>query len=327
MTPPTAADAFALYSNHFEQYESALGAFEQRIGAALAAEGIDYRTQSRAKTPSGFYKKIMRKNYQDPWHECSDLLGVRIILPLEPLKDAAHVAIEAATDLSILRVEDGRKTADPRELRYSGLHLFLTMPDLKNHAGEPYRCEVQLKSEAENSWGDVEHRYVYKKPYKIRPELVHRFERLLVLVELFDEELATAVEEMRLLPEFQRFEFGQFLDERYVDLVGASGDEYLSILNLGLLIPDTGLIERYGDMVRAYIATSGELLTRVYFENGPASAGFDIDRDWLVTQPESLLVLTLLRDDPYGLRVTLTDTDLFEPTLALASMVGADAFS
>lgn len=308
------------YREMLESYTSAAHQFETLIGDALAEAAVVPRSlKARSKDPLELYKKQKKKNYEDPFLDCPDIVGARVVLSLSSQKPSIEKLLDGFKGTEVFLVEDQAIKADPTKLKYKGLHLHIRNDAIRNAEGTPIRCEVQVRTMAEDSWAETEHRYVYKGPGEIPSDVRRVFARLLVLVELFDQELSKGVEMVTSLADYDHIRFVRELEEKFSTVVQIPMDEELTIETLRTL--EEAGVASLGDMrsaVSNYFEKNVAKITDIVQQHGPASSAFDIRNGWIITQPESLLLLALLEENEYNLSTHLRSTDLYEPTEVLA---------
>ena len=61
-------------------------------------------------------------------------------------------------------------------------------------------------------------------------------------------------------------------------------------------------------------------------EHGPHSPSFEVESDYLLSQPELLLYLAMLDNNRHGLGLKLENSDMYEPIKRLALRTGARGF-
>ena len=303
---------FDAYRQSERVYRDACSEFERRIRGALTAAGIKPSTvTSRSKDALDLYKKQRRKRYSAFWSNCPDVIGARVVVSVAADKVAAHQALEASDDLEVFDFEDQAIDADPDVLAYRGLHVHVRASDLIGADGQAMRCEVQIRTVAEHAWAETEHRYLYKMSEGI-PNVVRRiFRRLLVLVELFDEELQKGVDLVKNSPVFAQHNFIRSLEQRFAAIAAEVGDEHLTREVLDTLARHGyDNVAELANVVEAYLAAHEQDVRDILRVHGAGSDGFDPDDGWIMTQPESLLLLALLDQDEYRLASALQGEDL-----------------
>ncbi|MFS0895011.1 hypothetical protein [Microbacterium sp. 179-I 3D3 NHS] len=303
---------FEAYRANEAAYLAARDELERRIREALTAVGIrPSMIVSRAKDAVELYKKQRRKAYVDFWATCPDVIGVRVVVSVAGDKIAAQQALEASDDLEVFKVEDQAQDADPNLLAYHGLHVHVRAHDLVGADGAAIRCEVQIRTLAEHAWAETEHRYLYKKSDGIPKGVRRIFRRLLVLVELFDEELQKGVELVKKSPAFARHNFLRSLEQRFAGMTTEVGDERLTKDVLETLARNGyDDVVVLNELVATYLDAHEDDARKILELHGANSDGFDPDDAWILTQPESILLLALLDQDEYQLAAALQGEDL-----------------
>src|SRR5699024_10331571 len=90
------------------------------------------------------------------------------------------------------------------------------------------QCEVQVRTAAQHAWAETEHRYIHKKG-EVLSAVERHFNRLLVLMELFDLELEEGVRMARELDGFRRLELSHYLEIAVNQLTHVPGDAQLTM--------------------------------------------------------------------------------------------------
>jgi len=327
-SPTSPSDVFNTYSSQFTSYEAAAEGITDVIRSELAKFRIPFhQANGRAKNPLELFKKQRRKRYANPWSECPDLVGARIILPESSLKSVVVDTLRASSTLEVLDVEDQVATARPDELRYQGLHVHVQHPDFIGVDGQPIRCEVQIRTIAEHAWSETEHSYIYKKPIDLPPQVARIFSRLLVLVELFDQELAKGVEQVKALESYQRLELARHLEQLLQPYAPSPADLSLSMETIEeLTLSGHGSTAELGALADRFVSERSPTLAELMSAHGPGAPAFDISVDWILSQGESILLLALLDKDEYALGSSLAGSDVYPTVEALALRTGHTGF-
>lgn len=320
----TSAGATALYEEYAKAHEHFVAqahALESLLSELVQSGSVSKSIiTARAKDPLELYKKQLRKKYEDPWRDCPDIVGARIVVGTPIEKSDVRRMLSSSPRVSAV-IEDQAEEATPHEIRYRGLHVHLTTEELKDSRGEPLRCEVQVRTMAEHAWAETEHRYVYKKG-DVPDPLRRHFNRLLVLMELFDKEIAEGVTMAKELPGFRRLELSHVLEHRISDMTESPNDHILTMETIEQLEGiGFGNSTELMSLVKTYLGSHADEVAAVMEQHGPKAAGHDVSRDWIFTQGESILLLALLEEDEYRLSNALQGSDLYalaEP-LAIAS--------
>ncbi|MBT2518237.1 RelA/SpoT domain-containing protein [Streptomyces sp. ISL-90] len=321
MTAWTPEALYEAYRAEEANYAEAARTYKTTLRRLLERGGvIDCSVKARAKSAVELYKKQRRKRYEDPWSECPDLVGARIVVPTPGTMSAVVATLKASEEFSTFEIEDQREEAKPNEIRYLGLHVHLGATGVANSRGEPIQCELQVRTIAQDAWSVTDHRYVYKKPIDISDELRRVFNRLLVLTELFDSELQRGVEAVSKLATFRCFELSRYLEATLTTLGPPPGDfESTFETTQQLVEANLGSPEELRELVVDYMEAHIDDVEHVLGEIGPDSPAFDISNHWLTTQGEILVLMALLDKDEYTLGNKLAGSDLYERLAPVAA--------
>lgn len=202
----------------------------------------DSTVEGRAKPPSNFVRKAIRKyierpdEYPDPLSRIGDGAGLRLIVA--HLHDSER-AVQIVTDTFDL-VGKPERTADryePNELGYLGIHIQAHLRPIDLPRDETYlgdlEFEVQIQTRAQNAWSTVSHEMTYKPPAGAQSKTVSsRVYRAVALVSLFDEQVAEAREAMVNAPGYRPALMLEALYREYLDWLNEAADDRLSHLVL-----------------------------------------------------------------------------------------------
>ncbi|MDT3398452.1 hypothetical protein RKE29_17665 [Streptomyces sp. B1866] len=294
--PLSADEAFQRYQHERPRIEKAAEATKAHLEHHTALRGIACEVTARAKEVSSFNTKMYRKGYTDPWKEITDKAGVRVIVPHRGLLDPALEMIKDCLD--VRWVEDDRDTpGDEDRLRYPRLHVQAVMvggeedPD-----GNPYDCEIQLRTEAVDLWSRMSHKLLYKPGVTPPPDVRRSLYRLIALVELFDLEVERGVEAMAQHPDLARsnhlLNTAEQIYRTFTDHPYSTDLSHEVIDTLSQTIDDT---TAYSEQLTQFTERFRERLERAYTEYGPTSALFlKHGRYLLASQPESLIIFERL---------------------------------
>lgn len=324
------------FSTNFAVYQDAANKYQTFLRGLV--EDVSLQPPSltvRPKDALSLYKKLQKKikdgkKYVNPWVDCADLVGARVTVALSSDKSrvlAALVDAQERGELESVLVDDKELVRDPRSLTYSGLHAQVCLPGLRNHRGDLISCEVQIRTAAEHTWAETEHKYIYKGPTEIPSETRRTFARILALVELMDQELDRGVSNVSNLESFALLRLSHFLEAEFRKVYKGpfstvlTHDAVAEVNRLGLY-DAAELIAR----VQEYTSTRMSAVRQILLDHGPQSNTFDVDADSLLTQPEVLLYLALLEDNPHGLGIKLENSDMYEPVKKLALWTGQRGF-
>lgn len=320
------------YSEHFVEYESALDSILLEINKSLASDEIkSYSVTGRCKDPLSLFVKQGKPprgksdsyRYDNPWTECSDLLGVRIIVQLASDKQRVIRSIQKIDAFKVLEIDDKELKREFNELTYGGLHLDLLCTALTTQLSRSIRCEIQIRTLAEHTWAETEHEFIYKGPAGIPKETQRQFARVLALVELLDLELDRGVQSVSNLETFAFLRISKAISVAAKSISWSQGSHKLSMQNIEEICVRTGrdvdeliqLIVRFSEIDRG-------MLDRVRIAIGPSSNRFDIRYHALVAQPECILIAALLKDNPMALSTAMMSSDLHDQIVPIAREMG-----
>lgn len=324
-------DPSDLYQEYLAQeslYAGAAQSFDQQIRDCLELAGIvPFSVTARHKVPLELFKKQRKKRYANPWLDCPDLVGARVIVSDKEVMSEVQAILANASELEVFEVEDQALGADPAKISYRGLHLHARSSGIVNSNETPIRCEIQIRTIAEHAWAETQHRFIYKKPIEVPPEILRLFNRLLVLIELFDLELAKGVVTMQALESYRALELSRHLDTLLASYTRTPSSLELTIETLQeLSSAGLGSIDELRDLTDSYLTLNADTVANLIEEYGPSSAGFQVEEDWILTQGESLVFLALLEARPDQFSNALHGSDLYPAVESLALKTGNSAF-
>jgi ppGpp synthetase/RelA/SpoT-type nucleotidyltranferase len=319
----------ARYVEARESYKRAALSVAEIVEGIAASVGISAEVHGREKSPAEFVKKAVRKQdkgyLDDPWGMITDKAGARAVVDLMSQVDALRDAITADGSLAIIRTEDGRE-GRPQQLEYRGLHLQVVVPPGSDDA-EPVECELQIRTRAQDLWSSVvSHRFLYKPPVNMPPEVQRSLYRLVSLVELFDGEVGRAMEIIRGLPGFDVSELLDLAERQFLSLVvHPEFDRGLSMQVLEVLSAsiDEGEVPTYTRRLEEFTESRREDLLHVLSQYGPGS-GTEESRYALLSQPESIVLLERLSNAPDAVAAAWRAAEFPEELLEATSAIWAE---
>ncbi|GAA4770204.1 GTP pyrophosphokinase [Citricoccus nitrophenolicus] len=322
---------YTAYVSAYAEYEAALEEICADVVGVLQRVGVTpHQVNSRPKDPISLLHKQRKKAYADPWVQCKDILGIRVIVALASDKQRVRDALSApGGPFSVEKIEDKEAERDYRELRYGGLHMDIVHRTVQTSLAPSVACEVQIRTIAEHTWAETEHAYIYKGPGEIPSATKRQFARVLALVELMDSELDRGVEAVSSLVSYENLKLNQRLTTLASQFGLSAGSIELTIQNVEELVRVTGRRpNELRETLEGYLDYNAETIKGVLARIGPRAARFDIRRHILAAQPEMLLVASLLEENPYQLGSQLEQSDLLDLVKPIAREMGkGQAFS
>ncbi|MFE9769576.1 hypothetical protein ACFYPC_34510 [Streptomyces sp. NPDC005808] len=308
--PLTVNEAFHRYVAEKPRIHEAAQRTADHIRRRAAVARLDCEISPRSKDVGRYVAKINRRGYTDPWKDVTDKAGIRITVRHPRLFDPALQLVKDAFDVGDDTVQDYRTMLPGREDRFEYPRLHVQVPvvgDYTDPDGDPYECEIQIRTPAVDVWADDFHRLAYKPPGNLQvPSDVSRaLYRAFALVELYDAEIGRVREALEQHPDFTRGNrllagterifrtFAQHPFDRELS------HEVIEVLQQTI----TEEVADYNYRLFEFAEQRRDQLERAYAQFGPASAHFLEDgRYILASQPESLIIFERLAHDSYTLQ-------------------------
>ncbi|GHE08158.1 GTP pyrophosphokinase [Klenkia taihuensis] len=322
----SANEARQRYIAEYPNFQQAAGSLKIQLERLVDQERITgARVKVRAKEVSSFVKKL-RKYGDDCWDKTTDKVGAQVVVGTLADVRQIRTALEAGTDgLEHLHSDEKSPVlSNPQALTYAGVHVQVRLEDLMS-GGEPIEAEVQLRTQAQDIWANLEHGLVYKPVVAPSLAIQRKIARLSVLVEMFDEEVDAA---MGQLSQDARYEPALLLREAerlFLTMVTQSGEPELSLEVLSRLLENWGISDwsNYAGDLRSFVTEQNAKLRDVLLEYGEESSYAQEFNYVLFTQPESLILLEMIENRPVTVARAFRGTDLEPAVAALADVWGA----
>ncbi|MEO6789660.1 MAG: GTP pyrophosphokinase [Ornithinibacter sp.] len=189
--------AVADYSELRDRLLPVTDGFVELVTGIIDDAGINYLSVTgRTKTVASFAGKardVIASGSEDPSHDVTDQVGVRVITYVQ--RDIDAVAGLLAEQFTVLDDRDlGEETAAAGRFGYSSRHLLVSRADGGPTAYDPLSCaSIQLRTVLQHAWAEFEHDIRYKGtvPPEQVPDLDRRFTLAAGLLELADREFET----------------------------------------------------------------------------------------------------------------------------------------
>ena len=280
-----------------------------KLRAMLRDEGVISIVQHRCKDVASLLKKVMRENYSD-YERITDKAGVRVVVKyLSSLADAEALI---ARNFNVRKADDKLKGLAVDQLGYSGRHYDIQLFDDSEQAEFSGKvCEIQLQTKAQNLWSDTSHELLYKPAQDTPAHLRRRINRLVAVMEIFDDEVDGVRKVVSELPDADEARLLALLEVEFFKLTSRSFDAALSLQILSVLksqfdaTGSTAFAKRLTDFVAAEKDKLQEIY-RIYADDDRASA--------LLFQPEAIAIFCLLEADQYKLK------ELWEQSLPITML-------
>lgn len=287
------------YAVERPKYEALEHHVVRDVRDALLAAGMAPSVSSRVKDYPSLARKAVKKGWPDAIHRTPDLLGLRIVLPFSRLKDSVVRVLERRFAVS---GDDDKVTRyGVAEFRYLGRHMQVEYRPGEEPDPRVRGCqaEVQLHTHAEAAWANASHDLTYKAALDLPDALQRRVNRLLALVELFDNEMTGAQSDLVALPNFPAARMLQPLERAFLPLALRDFDRELSAVVLSAVAGayDAGELDTFEQLVSDFIEARAQRLRELY-----ARWATDPFAHPLALQPEAIAVFERLERNPVGLR-------------------------
>jgi len=124
-----------------------------------------HSTKSRVKEFSSFSEKVERKGYKEPFSDCTDFAGCRVVcLFLNQVEEIKKIIQE---EFDVIEVTDKRSSKKFDQFGYLSLHMLVKIPKHRLKFVEYSElkdlvCEVQIRTILQEAWAEIEHYLNYK---------------------------------------------------------------------------------------------------------------------------------------------------------------------
>jgi ppGpp synthetase/RelA/SpoT-type nucleotidyltranferase len=286
-----------------------------RLALEAAAKAVDPAAvvTGRVKTHRSVMGKIYRKSPPRTWDSIGDLVALKAVFPTERGVTAFTEWICAQEAWS---PKLDPKPSRPDELKYSSMQLDLECDELCDSKGAPLKIELQVRSAVVDAWYIVDHRLRYKGMVSLPDDLERKLLRLIVLTELFDEEVASVISKQVDLPEYAAARLYDGLVREFDDLTGgyAKTSRPEGLLEVILMSYKEDEIPNVETAIPKFVEDRRAAIRAVIADHLHESLTFVESRDWLYYEPEALLIAERACNRPALIRKAILGSD-FEPVV------------
>ncbi|WP_405465330.1 hypothetical protein OG783_18695 [Streptomyces jietaisiensis] len=291
-------EALERFRRERPRIETAAKLTAAHIRRRAARARINCEVSFRAKEIASFVTKAQHKQYDDPWAQITDKAGVRIVVQHSGLLDPVVALLRESLTL-VHEPEDDRYVSGAEDrLQYPRLHVqVMAYGDQRSDDGQPYECEIQVRTEATDLWARMSHKLMYKPATAAVPSDVRRsLYRLIALIELYDLEVQRGVEALAQYPDVAQG--NQLLDEAehlFRTFTDHEPRRDLSEDVVDVLVKTIQNPSTYAEQLAKFTEDRRADLERAYKDYGPGSEHFlRHGRYVLASQPESLIIFERL---------------------------------
>jgi ppGpp synthetase/RelA/SpoT-type nucleotidyltranferase len=282
----------------------------------LAARAIDPSAviSGRVKSHRSTLGKIYRRGgVARSGESLGDLVALKAIFPTKRGVDEFTEWLSGQSQwLPHLDV----KQSAPDELKYQSKQFDLASDETIDSTGAPIKIEVQVRTAVADAWYVVDHRLRYKGTVALPDARERKLFRLIVLTELFDEEVEAVYTSQAALSEYAVARLYESLtieaDELIDGYAKSSRPEALLELVLGAY-KDSELPDLQSE-IGIFLAEYDDRVRLIVKDHLHDSSNFVEDRDWLYYEPETLLIAERALNKPALILDRIRGSD-FEPVL------------
>jgi GTP pyrophosphokinase len=261
--------------------------------------GLECLFQNRAKDVSSLVKKLLA-NPALSYEQVGDKSGCRVIVPFYNQVEAVEKTI--LNRFVILSHENKKAALSYDKLGYLGVHLEVALraDDQSDPSLDGLLCEIQVATSVQRAWADVSHGLLYKPKggEQLLPEDYRRsVQRLVALVEIFDEETVRALTVASQHPQFRETQALSAFERNFYRLTARAYNRELSLLTLGAVLRAYPAGSDPDSLVQAFVVKNEAKLQTLFAQYQ------DDDRaNPFLFQPEALAIFERLEHDPFTLQ-------------------------
>ncbi|MET8439149.1 hypothetical protein ABZV61_42190 [Streptomyces sp900116325] len=159
------------------------------LEGGIESAGVKIHSISaRPKTLDSFLGKVDRKKYSDPFSQCEDLAGARVVCLFMSDLDRVRAVIENL--FKVISRQDKIQDSDAATFGYMSQHYVCTLPD--GHSGPRYdhiaelKFEIQVRTILMDAWANISHYLSYKNEDSIPQDMIRDFHALSGLLYVAD---------------------------------------------------------------------------------------------------------------------------------------------
>ncbi|TVQ37988.1 MAG: tetratricopeptide repeat protein [Spirochaetaceae bacterium] len=158
------------YQLRRDVYEKALHEVQRRLRGSLLHVGLEPTIKYRVKDFDSYYDKVLRRmkhnGLKQKRLQLTDLLGIRVVCPF--MSDLKEIEEHIQRAFRVVEVERKGAHFSSREFGYESTHLLIELPDdigESFHLDEDLVVEIQLRTNLQDAWAEVEHELIYKSEF------------------------------------------------------------------------------------------------------------------------------------------------------------------
>ncbi|MFE7698806.1 hypothetical protein ACFU0W_08605 [Microbacterium keratanolyticum] len=293
---------------------SALDEWAERLTRNARRFDSGATVSGRVKSYRSFLGKAYRRaGAVRTWEQFGDLVALKAIFPT---RQGVDLFSEWLNEQHAWSPSLDEKEGSPSELKYQAKQFDLCADDITDSTGTPIKIEVQVRTAASDAWYVVDHRLQYKGMVELTSDLKRKLNRLIVLTELFDEEVDAVIKHQATLPEYAAarlyeglIKLSESLSDGYVRTTRPEG-----LLELVLRAYTEREIDSVGANLQTFTERHRDALVEIITRHHHGSESFLEARDWIYYEPEALLIAERAAQKPALLRSAIDGSD-FQPLI------------
>ena len=176
-----------------EKYELLAKNLKGALDLFLKESNINYLTvYYRIKAVNSFIKKIYRKSYYDnPFEQCEDICGLRIIYYYQ--SDIEKISKIIKREFEVLEFQDKLDYIGADQFGYRSFHFIVKIKKswlgAPNYRGlENLKAEIQVCTVLMHAWDEIEHELEYRQDAHVPKQFKRKFSRISAKLEEADEQ-------------------------------------------------------------------------------------------------------------------------------------------
>lgn len=310
----SAATVSERYFEELPALKSGLSSWLERLDHAARSIDSSAAVSGRVKSHRSTLGKIYRRGgTARSWESIGDLVALKAIFPTSRGVDAFTAWLSAQSQWT---PHLDAKHSAPNELKYQSKQFDLASDDVVDSLGDPLKIEVQVRTAVADAWYIVDHRLRYKGTVTLPDALERKLFRLIVLTELFDEEVEAVYSNQSALPEYAVARLYELLTIEADKLIDgyAKTSRPEALLELVLAAYKDSEIPALQSNIVAFVSEHGDRVRLIIRDHLHNSVNFVEDRDWLYYEPEALLIAERAFNKPSLILDRVRGSD-FEPVL------------
>lgn len=175
------------YERRFSDLKNMKDRIKNNLQRGISHKKIPFdAVNGRVKEFDSFIEKIRRNNFQNPFQEINDIVGIRVIClyrdDIDKIKNVVCETFEVISD------DDKIDSKDVDRFGYLSAHVIAKLgaeqnPSL-NLRDLPF--EIQIRTIAQHAWASISHHLFYKQPDEIPKDQERDFKALSALFYVAD---------------------------------------------------------------------------------------------------------------------------------------------